>query len=313
MEITRTKHVACFYIMGATQSKVGELIGEGGFARVYHLVQQDGTPTSFCVKIPRRADAFNDLSFSHELEILRQLQHPNIVSGELISFPKGDRGIKMEKADRSLRAWIDSPPKRARAWTLSIIEDVANGLRYLHETSYLHRDIKPGNILLFGTTAKIADFGFAKRASAMSGTTVCGTIGYMAPEVYEDSKYSGAVDMYALGCIFREFAAVAPSIKVELENEAKALTSIKPFDRPSALDVYKWVRKFHYQIVIGRKRQDALKEREKVKQLLHQLEDQKKDIEAQIDIQLGVIAKHNENIANILTERDEYSEDEDSD
>ena len=85
------------------------------------------------------------------------------------------------------------------------------GLDYIHSLRIIHRDIKPENIFMLRTDIlKIGDFGIAKELTAkqeMAQTSI-GTPFYMAPELFENLKYTDAVDIFALGCIVHEMATL---------------------------------------------------------------------------------------------------------
>jgi len=95
-----------------------------------------------------------------------------------------------------------------------VILQVAQGIRYLHEErGVVHRDIKPENLLFERIEiipgvggggigrVKIADFGLSKVVWNEETMTPCGTVGYTAPEIVKDERYSKSVDMWALGCV----------------------------------------------------------------------------------------------------------------
>ena len=90
---------------------------------------------------------------------------------------------------------------------VDIMKQAITGLAYLHSKNVVHRDIKPGNILVecneSGVTIKLADFGMCKKGSSMSSTV--GTIAFLAPEFFQSNtelKYHRDVDVYAAGLTF---------------------------------------------------------------------------------------------------------------
>ncbi|KOO35508.1 hypothetical protein Ctob_015978, partial [Chrysochromulina tobinii] len=104
-----------------------------------------------------------------------------------------------------------------RTWRnslLSIASDVAKGVAYLHFNNLLHRDLKPGNVLLADSwVAKVADFGSSakgKPGSAAEGEGIHGTPPYMAPEVARGEAHSAALDVWSFGCLIVHMATLRP-------------------------------------------------------------------------------------------------------
>jgi serine/threonine-protein kinase len=89
----------------------------------------------------------------------------------------------------------------------------AEGIDALHASGLVHRDIKPGNILLDGETAYVTDFGLAKDSQASNLTRpgqALGSLDYMAPEQIRGEDVSAATDIYALGCMIHECLTGTP-------------------------------------------------------------------------------------------------------
>jgi len=136
------------------------------------------------------------------------LNHPSIVTIYDIGQAEDLAYIAMEFIDgRTLEAWLAENPIPPPEQTLSIIEQVASGLDYAAEKGIIHRDIKPGNILLTrDLKAKIADFGIAKISMAKFTQTglIMGTPSYMSPEQAMGRDLDGRSDLFSLGVIFYE-------------------------------------------------------------------------------------------------------------
>jgi hypothetical protein len=97
----------------------------------------------------------------------------------------------------------------AQVWKCMI--QICSGLAAMHEHKVVHRDIKPGNILLCGGDYKIADLGIAADTTNVQGrmrTHKCGTPCYMAPEVSNDMPYDGRADVWSLGCLLYEMCTL---------------------------------------------------------------------------------------------------------
>ena len=115
-------------------------------------------------------------------------------------------------------------PERA----LELVAQVAGGLDAAHRAGLVHRDVKPGNILIGlgpdGEHAYVCDFGLARHASSVSSLTgdrgFVGTIDYISPEQVEGRTVDGRADVYSLGCVLFE-----------------CLAGARPFERESELSV----------------------------------------------------------------------------
>lgn len=143
--------------------------------------------------------------FAEEARSAAGLNHPNIVSVHDFGDHDGTPFIVMERlpgatlADRIARGAL--APTEVRA----VLGDVLAALAVAHRAGVLHRDIKPGNILVAatGTTMKVADFGIAKSAGAALTATgqVAGTMAYLSPDRIGGAPASPADDLYAVGLV----------------------------------------------------------------------------------------------------------------
>jgi hypothetical protein len=147
--------------------------------------------------------------FEREIEILKGLDHPNIMP--VVATGHGKDGVPffvMPRAeDGSLKNAIDDGRTTDESWTVGIFQDVLSGVGHAHDHGVLHRDLKPSNILISRGIPLISDFGIAKQID-VDGTTLTrtaqelGTLRYMSPEQSADAKRAGApADVYALGKI----------------------------------------------------------------------------------------------------------------
>ena len=134
------------------------------------------------------------------------LSHPNIVSVFDIVEEGQSVYVVMEYIEgESLAAFLDRTPKPDSAFLLRVLQQVATGLDYTHAKGVVHRDTKPGNIMLgAGGVVKILDFGIARMADVRTTTPtgmVMGTVDYMAPEQIKAAMIDGRADQFSLGAV----------------------------------------------------------------------------------------------------------------
>ena len=186
------------------------LLGQGGMADV--VLAYDGQlDREVAVKIlhARYADDPSFLArFRREAQAAASLTHPNVVG----VYDAGEEGgrpfIVMEHVrGRSLSERL-SESRLTVQRALEITGDAALGLHYAHERGLVHRDIKPGNILVADDgQVKVADFGIARAVNAENATqtaSVFGTAAYIAPEQAQGQEVDRTTDVYALGCVLYE-------------------------------------------------------------------------------------------------------------
>jgi NIMA (never in mitosis gene a)-related kinase len=171
-----------------------------------------------------------------EASVLRRLSHSNII-GCADAFLSGGRNgvfcIVTEFADRGdLSEYIKERKASGRGYfpegeVLALFAQLCRALRHVHGVNILHRDLKSQNVFLASSPSgavavKLGDFGIAK---VMSGTgslaeTQIGTPYYLSPEIYEDAPYGKKSDMWSLGVLWHEVAAL------ELPFQAKNLAAL---------------------------------------------------------------------------------------
>lgn len=190
-----------------------ELTG-GGMSRVFVATDMAlGRQVVVKVLPPELAAGVNHERFRREIQVAAQLQHPHIVP--LLSA--GEQGTLIWYTmpfinGHSLRETLGNGERLGVKDVVRILRDVAEALEYAHGLGVIHRDIKPGNVLLMGSHALVTDFGVAKAISASmpaSGHTsagmAIGTPAYMAPEqLAADPAADHRMDLYALGLLAYE-------------------------------------------------------------------------------------------------------------
>lgn len=173
------------------------------------MVHIDSQENFFAIKIVTKSKLSeeDEVALQDEIDILKKLEHPNIIRLFDVFDEKENYYLITEKMmggelfDRIVQKTIYNE-KEARDVSRILIE----ALRYCHERHIVHRDLKPENLLLASEdddiSIKIADFGFAKRCTKpKSLKTQCGTPGYVAPEILKGILYDSQADMWSLGVI----------------------------------------------------------------------------------------------------------------
>ena len=195
-------------------------LGGGGMSRVF-LATEVALGRTVVIKVltPELAAGVNRERFRREVQLAAGLQHPMIVPLLTAGEAEGLLWYTMPFVEgESLRERIQRGVMSQRD-ALPILIDVARALGAAHRKGIVHRDIKPGNILLHENHAVVADFGVAKALTASvsdstglttSGLAV-GTPAYMSPEqAAGDATVDGRADIYALGCVAYELLSGKP-------------------------------------------------------------------------------------------------------
>ncbi|QBQ53101.1 serine/threonine-protein kinase [Nitrosococcus wardiae] len=190
--------------------KIQRMIGQGGMAKVY-LAIQESLDRKIALKImtpPLDIDHSLCERFLKEGKIVAQLSHPSIVTVYDVGCFGNYYYMAMEYlggANLKQRIQQQAP----LACPLKIIRQVASALGYAHAHGFVHRDVKPANILFKEDgTAVLTDFGIAKPLTAHTQLTAVGfcvgTPEYMSPEQATGKKLDGRSDLYSLGVVFYE-------------------------------------------------------------------------------------------------------------
>jgi eukaryotic-like serine/threonine-protein kinase len=180
-------------------------VGRGGIAWVFSAIRKTDN-TKVAVKIPISFDEVTGKCFLNEIAAWETLRHPNIVEVTAVNILPVPY-VEMEFVPGSLEA-LEKPLPVWKA--VHLITGVVDGLRYAHEHGFIHRDIKPHNILLTGETVpKITDWGMSKVLAAdVKKSSVAGfSLSYAAPEQVSPSEFGRTgerTDIYQLGVVFYE-------------------------------------------------------------------------------------------------------------
>jgi serine/threonine protein kinase len=196
--------------------QIGAEIGRGGFAIVYAAFNVETGDFVAVKRFPLSTIDDESLSkIQDEIELMRQLNHPNIVKYIDTIKTKAYLHIVLEYVENgSLQNVIKKFGSFSESLTAIYITQVLKGLKYLHVQGVLHRDIKAANIL---TTkegmVKLADFGVATKLSDVGGAGEQGVVGspyWIAPEIIEMSTPTAACDIWSVGCIVIELLTGKP-------------------------------------------------------------------------------------------------------
>ncbi|XP_059383867.1 serine/threonine-protein kinase WNK1-like isoform X3 [Carassius carassius] len=249
-------------------------LGRGAFKTVYKgLDTETWVEVAWCELQDRKLTKAEQQRFKEEAEMLKGLQHPNIVRfyDSWESVLRGKKCIVLVTelmTSGTLKTYLKRfkvmKPKVLRSWCRQILK----GLQFLHTRTppIVHRDLKCDNIFITGPTGsvKIGDLGLATLMRTSFAKSVIGTPEFMAPEMYEE-HYDESVDVYAFGMCMLEMATSEYPYS-ECQNAAqiyrKVTSGIKPasFDKVNDPEVK--------EIIEGCIRQNRL-ERLSVKDLLN--------------------------------------------
>ncbi len=212
--------------------ELGETLGRGGMAEVFEG-QDQRLNRRVAVKVLRpdlaRDPAFQS-RFRREAQSAASLNDPNIVAvydtGEDMLDGAGQHAmvpyIVMEYVDgHTLRELMSSGRRLLPERSLEIMSSVLSALDYSHAHGIIHRDIKPGNVMLTRTgDVKVMDFGIARavadaQATMTQGNAVMGTAQYLSPEQARGEVVDARSDLYSAGCLLYELLTGRPPFQGE--------------------------------------------------------------------------------------------------
>lgn len=207
------------------------LVGQGAMGTVY-LAEETATGRRVALKVLAaelaRDERFRQ-RFLRESQVASSLDHPNIVATVGAGEVEGLLYLAMAYVEGSdLRELLRREGRLDPLRTLDLLAQAAQALDAAHAVGLVHRDVKPGNILVSpasgGEHVFVCDFGLARHVSSVSSLTsergFVGTIDYVPPEQIEGNPIDGRADVYSLGCVLYE-----------------CLAGASPFDRETELSV----------------------------------------------------------------------------
>ena len=212
--------LACTYATAESQRyKLTEVIGKGSYGVVASAVDQFNHGEKVAIK--KITNVFDHVSdgtrILREIKLLRLLRHPDIVEIKHIMLPPSPKDFKdiyvvFELMETDLHQVIKANDDLTLEHHQFFLYQMLRGLKYIHSARVFHRDLKPKNILANSDCKlKICDFGLARPAfndmpQTVFWTDYVATRWYRAPELCGSffAKYSPAIDIWSIGCIFAE-------------------------------------------------------------------------------------------------------------
>lgn len=226
--------------------RLEDRIGRGGMAVVYRAKDlRLGRTVAVKLLAPElaRNDTFRK-RFVHESRVAAAIDHPNIVP----IFEAGETDGVLYIAMRyvkgyDLRGLLDRRGRLSVEETCRIIVQIASALDAAHAHDLVHRDVKPGNILIAEGSddeeipqVYLTDFGLTKKSLSLTGFTTAGqfvgTLDYVAPEQISGRPVDGHCDVYSLACVVYEMLTGAPPFR---RDDDMALLWAHQYDQPPAL------------------------------------------------------------------------------
>ena len=231
--------------------RIERVLGRGGTSVVY--LAEDlrlGRKVALKLLAPWLDDNGNGRErFLRESRLAASLDHPNVVPIYEAGEHEGQPFIAMRYvAGTDLRATLDVEGRLDPDRALAIVHQIAAALDAAHARGLVHRDVKPGNVLIADDgNVYLSDFGLTRRLdgdSSLGATRFAGTLDYAAPEQFEGKPLDGRADQYSLGCVLFECLTGAPPFRREipaalmrahLEDPPPSVTEALP-GLPSAID-----------------------------------------------------------------------------
>ncbi|MCI0709696.1 MAG: tetratricopeptide repeat protein [Chloroflexi bacterium] len=190
-----------------------DMIGRGGMGAVYkatdrltgQVVALKKVTTSLKSLVLNTQDISvspDQMSLAHEFQTLASLRHPNIISVLDYGFDEGGKPFFTMDYLHDATNIVEAAAERSIEERIQLIVQVLQALAYLHRNGVIHRDLKPGNIMVDGRV-RVLDFGISMQVSHAK-SSMAGTVLYLAPELFTDQPASFASDLYAIGVILYE-------------------------------------------------------------------------------------------------------------
>ncbi|TWT52200.1 Serine/threonine-protein kinase PknB [Thalassoglobus neptunius] len=237
----------------ADQDKIDDFelvncVATGGVTQIWE-VKRAGSSQPLAMKLmldEALKDPAHRQALKHEASVGKSMQHPNIISIFDVKLTKKLSYYTMEYfRSGNLKGLIRNDLPQAKARVKSLMEALAQALGYFHEKGWIHRDIKPDNVLMSkGGEVRLIDFSLASRPSNVilramtkkSRVSIQGTRTYIAPELVRREAITPSVDIYSLGILLYETLIGNPPFRTANPNDLLMMHVRDKPARPSELD-----------------------------------------------------------------------------
>ncbi|GAA5838041.1 hypothetical protein JCM9279_004110 [Rhodotorula babjevae] len=234
----------------------GDLLGEGGFARVYLCTEPDGVSYKALKVIDKcqLKSTKTKAKLFAEIKIHQAMQHPNIIAFESCFEDEGNVYMQLELCSNgSLLDLLRVRKRYSEPEARFYLTQLVGACDYMHANSVIHRDLKLGNLMLDSNMdLRVGDFGLAAlvKFPGERKKTICGTPNYIAPEILFDSKggHSFEVDIWSIGVILYTLLIGRPPFQTkDVKNIYRKIRDNAysfPADHalsPESLDLISWI------------------------------------------------------------------------
>ncbi|KAI8774007.1 serine/threonine-protein kinase PLK1 [Biomphalaria glabrata] len=219
----------------------GRLLGKGGFARCYEILNLN-TNKIYAGKIiskTRISKPHQKQKILREVQLQKNLKHRHVV--EFINYFEDDSNVYIILENCSRKSLVHVLKHRKYLTEPEVryyLRQLVAGVEYIHSNQIIHRDLKLGNMLLNNEMdLKLADFGLATKVdfAGEKKMTVCGTPNYIAPEVLQKKGHSFEADIWAVGCIMYALLVGRPPFETTTLKETYLRITENNYSFPSSL------------------------------------------------------------------------------
>lgn len=195
VRLPRSTYVFFRNALRGKEAFLGSKLGEGRFSEVFFSKLQG---RCFACKKNKEFSTSSEEDRIKGTCSLMLLKHPNILEVEAVSDE-----VYLQLAEGDLIHWHNRNKKVSLKELIKQFTEIASALRHIHEEKFIHKDIKPDNILFLrtkeGTKILLCDLGFI--ASEGADSAACGSLEYVAPEIWANQPYTQKIDIFAFGVL----------------------------------------------------------------------------------------------------------------